>query len=174
MIKCLNHISAIFDINLSFWNWFLFHYQVKTPLKILDDKYLTVTSFPLQHRIPSYGFSSGKKIRKKFNKRKDLINIKFLRSDCPQSKKGEDFITPDGSIIKNEDITLPPVNRCPMHIAAIQNISDVWLLLLWEWVFCTMKLPFDKGKEDLAAITGHSTTLDAAKTALMLAWVLLL
>jgi ribonuclease Z len=25
---------------------------------------------------------------------------------------------------------------------------------------------FDKGKEDLAAITGHSTTLDAAKTAL--------
>ena len=49
-----SHLSD-FNINLSFKIDFR-PLSGKDPVRILDDKYLTVTSFPLQHRIPAYGF----------------------------------------------------------------------------------------------------------------------
>ena len=48
----------------------------------------------------------------------------------PAIKKGEDFIAPDGTVIKNEDITFPPPEPLNhMHTAAIQNTSSGWLAL---------------------------------------------
>jgi ribonuclease Z len=159
-----SHLSD-FDINLSFEIDFI-PLSGKDPIKILDDKYLTVTSFPLQHRIPSYGFL----FREKKSER-NLIKEKIDKYQIPQVrlpaiKKGEDFITPDGSIIKNEDITLPP--REPLSYAYCSDTK--YFRRLASFVMGVSLLyheaTFDKGKEDLAAITGHSTTLDAAKTAL--------
>ena len=53
----LSHLKD-FDINLSFEIDFT-PLKGNDPVEILDDKYLTVTSFPLKHRIPAFGFSSG-------------------------------------------------------------------------------------------------------------------
>ena len=68
--------------------------------------------------------------------------------------------------MKNEEITLPP--HQPLSYAYCSDtkyfkrlasfVKDVSLLY--------HEATFDKTKEDLAEMTGHSTTLDAAKTAL--------
>ena len=50
----LSHLHD-FDIHLNFEIDFI-PLSGKDPIVILDDKYLTVTSFPLKHRIPSFGF----------------------------------------------------------------------------------------------------------------------
>jgi ribonuclease Z len=44
-----------FDISLNFEIDFV-PLSGNDPVLILDDKYITVTSFPLQHRVPSFGF----------------------------------------------------------------------------------------------------------------------
>ena len=44
-----------FDIHLSFDIDFV-PLSGNDAVQILDDKYLTVTSFPLQHRVPAFGF----------------------------------------------------------------------------------------------------------------------
>jgi ribonuclease Z len=154
-----------FDINLSFEIVFV-PLSGNDPVKILDDKYLTVTSFPLNHRIPAYGFLFREKISER-NIIADCIekfHIPLVR--IPAIKKGEDFLTQDGSVIKNEELTLPP--RQPLSYAYCSDTKYFKRLASFvkEVTLLYHEATFDKSKADLARMTGHSTTADAAKTAL--------
>jgi ribonuclease Z len=158
-----SHLSD-FDINLSFEIDFM-PLCGRDPVKILDDKYLTVTTIPLQHRIPCFGFLFREKISERNIKKEciDLFHIPLVR--IPAIKKGEDFITSDGTIIKNEDLTLSPPE--PLSYAYCSDTR--YFKRLTSFVKGVSLLyheaTFDGSKEDLAEITGHSTTLDAATTA---------
>jgi ribonuclease Z len=159
-----SHLSD-FDINLSFDIDFI-PLSGKNPVKILDDKYLTVTSFPLKHRVPAYGFLFREKPSDRNIIEESIFKYNIPVVRIPAIKKGEDFITSDGMIVKNEEITLPPPE--PLSYAYCSDtryfsklasyVKDVKLLY--------HEATFDKTKNDLAEMTGHSTTLDAAKTAL--------
>jgi ribonuclease Z len=154
-----------FDIHLSFEIDFI-------PLSgndrrlILDDKYITVESFPLQHRIPAFGFL----FREKQGDRKIIKDCIFKYQippvRIPAIKKGEDFVTRDGDIIKNEEITLPPPE--PLSYAYCSDTK--YFRGLSSFVKGVSLLyheaTFDQSKKELARVTGHSTTLDAARTAL--------
>ena len=160
----ISHLND-FDIHLSFEIDFI-PLSGKDPVKILNDKYITVTSFPLQHRIPSYGFLFREKISER-NIIKECIekfNIPLIR--IPAIKKGEDFVNPDGEIIKNETITLPPSE--PLSYAYCSDTKYFKRLASFVKGVTLLyhEATFDKIKDDLAKTTGHSTTLDAAKTAL--------
>jgi ribonuclease Z len=158
-----SHLSD-FDITLSFEIDFI-PLSGKDPVKILDDKYLTVTSFPLQHRVPSYGFLFRERISERNIIRECIVKYKIPLVRIPAIKKGEDFITPDGAVIKNEDMTLPPSE--PLSYAYCSDTKYFKRLASFVKGVSLLyhEATFDKGKEDLAEITGHSTTLDAAKTA---------
>jgi ribonuclease Z len=160
----ISHLND-FDIHLSFEIDFI-PLSGKDPVKILDDKYITVTSFPLQHRVPSYGFLFREKISER-NIIKECIekfNIPLIR--IPAIKKGEDFVTPDGETIKNETITFPPSE--PLSYAYCSDTKYFKRLASFVKGVTLLyhEATFDKSKNDLAETTGHSTTLDAAKTAL--------
>ena len=159
-----SHLSD-FDINLSF-NIDFIPLSGKNSVKILDDKYLTVTSFPLKHRVPAYGFLFREKSADRNIIEESIIKYNIPVVRIPAIKKGEDFLTVDGTVIKNEEITMPPAE--PLSYAYCSDtryfsklasyVKDVKLLY--------HEATFDKTKNDLAKMTGHSTTLDAAKTAL--------
>jgi ribonuclease Z len=154
-----------FDINLSFDIDFI-PLSGKDPVKILDDKYLTVTSFPLQHRIPAYGFLFREKIseRKIIKECIDKFQIPHVR--IPAIKKGEDFITIDGTVINNEDITLPPSDPLSYAYCSDTKYFKRLASFVKEVSLLYHEATFDKTKDDLALMTGHSTTADAARTAL--------
>ena len=154
-----------FDINLSFDIDFI-PLSGNEPVKILDDKYLTVTSFPLQHRVPAYGFLFREKIsdRSIIKECIDKFHIPPLR--IPAIKKGEDFITPDGTIIKNTEITLPPPKPLSYAYCSDTKYFKRLASFVKEVSLLYHEATFDKTKVDLAEITGHSTTLDAARTAM--------
>ncbi len=154
-----------FDIKLSFEVDFI-PLSGKDPVNILDDKYLTVASFPLQHRVPAYGFLFREKIsdRKILKECIDKFHIPQIR--IPAIKKGEDFITTDGTIIKNEDLTLPPPNPLSYAYCSDTKYFKRLASFVKEVSLLYHEATFDKSKKDLAEITCHSTTLDAAKTAL--------
>jgi ribonuclease Z len=154
-----------FDINLSFDIDFI-PLSGNEPVKILDDKYLTVTSFPLQHRVPAYGFLFREKIsdRSIIKECIDKFHIPPLR--IPAIKKGEDFITPDGTIIKNTEITLPPPKPLSYAYCSDTKYFKRLASFVKEVSLLYHEATFDKTKADLAEITGHSTTLDAARTAM--------
>ena len=96
-----------FDIHLSFEIDFI-PLSGKDPVQILDDKYITVTSFPLKHRVPAFGFLFREKKSERNIIKECIAEYQIPAVRIPAIKKGEDFVTSDGVIIKNEDITLPP------------------------------------------------------------------
>jgi len=153
-----------FDIHLNYDIDFI-PLSGKDPVKILDDKYLTVTSFPLEHRVASFGFI----FREKPADRK-IISEYISKYEIPVAKihgikKGDDFIRSDGTVIKNEEITLTP--PAPLSYA---YCSDTRYFSRLHTFFKGVNLlyheaTFDKNKQDLAELTGHSTTADAARVA---------
>jgi ribonuclease Z len=154
-----------FDIHLSFEIDFT-PLSGKKPVQILDDKYLTVTSFPLQHRVPAFGFLFREKLAERniIKERIEEYNIPTVR--IAAIKKGADFVTQDGTVIKNEELTLPPSE--PLSYAYCSDTR--YFKRLASFVkgvnLLYHEATFDKSKDDLAMTTGHSTTLDAARTAL--------
>ena len=158
-----SHLSD-FDIHLNFE--IDFHVlSGNDPVEILDDKYITVLSFPLEHRIPAFGFI----FREKPADRKiikDLIREhKIPLAKIRDIKKGEDFIKEDGTRITNDKLTIAPPS--PLSYAYCSDtryfrrlpafVNGVSLLY--------HEATFDSSKKDLAEITGHSTTVDAARVA---------
>ena len=137
----------------------------KDPEIILDNKHLTVTSFPLVHRIPSFGFlfREKQKDRNIIKECIDKYNIPIFR--IPAIKKGEDFLTSDGEIIKNEVLTLqpaPPVSYAycsdTRYFARLSSFVKGVTALYHEATFAA-------DNQKLAKTTFHSTTHDAATTA---------
>ncbi len=153
-----------FDIHLNFEVDFKV-LSGSDPVKILEDKYLTVTSFPLEHRVPAFGFLFREKPYDR-NIIKECIekyNIPALR--IPAIKKGEDFITPEGTVIKNEEIT----HAGPDPLSYAYCSDTKYFRRLPSFVrgvdLLYHEATFDKSLEELAGVTGHSTTIDAARTA---------
>jgi ribonuclease Z len=157
------HLSD-FDIHLNYDIDFV-PLKGKDPVKLLDDKYITVASFPLEHRIPSFGFI----FREKQADRK-IIKDCISRFEIPIAKmkaikKGEDFIKSDGTVIENEILTLPPPK--PFSYAYCSDTSYFSRLCTYVKGVSLLyhEATFDKNLKDLADLTGHSTTLDAALVA---------
>jgi len=158
------HLSD-FDINLGFDIEFT-GLKGPDPVKILDDKYLTVTSIPLRHRVESYGFIFREKTgdRKIIKECIEKYKIPALR--IAAIKKGDNYISENGECIKNEDITLDP--PAPGSYAFCSDTSYFSRLASFVENVDVLyhEATFDKNLGELAKKTGHSTTVDAARTAL--------
>jgi ribonuclease Z len=160
----LSHLND-FDIHLGFDIDFK-PLSGKDPIQILDDKYLTVVSFPLQHRVPSFGFLFREKAADSNIIRECIEKFQIPLVRIPAIKKGEDFVTPDGTIIKNEDLTTPPPE--PLSYAYCSDTRYFKKLASYVKGVSLLyhEATFEKKLEELARETGHSTSTDAAKTAL--------
>jgi ribonuclease Z len=159
----LTHLSD-FDIHLNFEINFI-PLSGKDPVKILDDKYLTVTSFPLEHRVPSFGFLFREKPYDRNIKKESIEKYKIPSVRIPAIKKGEDFITKEGIVVKNEEITVPG----PASLSYAYCSDTKYFRRLSSFVkgvdLLYHEATFETSMENLAATTGHSTTSDAAKIA---------
>jgi len=158
-----SHLSD-FDINLNFEINFI-QLSGKDPVQILDDKYLTVTAFPLKHRVPSFGFLFREKAPDR-NIIKELIDLyRIPVSAIHRIKKGADFLTADGELIGNSFLTINPPRPLSFaycsdtkYFAGLAGIVKGVDLLYHE-------ATFDGSLKNLALKTGHSTSVQAATIA---------
>ena len=159
----ISHLND-FDIHLNYDIKFI-PLSGKDPVVVLDDKYTTVTSFPLEHRIPSFGFLFREKTPDRNIIKEAIEKYSIPGVRIPAIKKGEDFITADGEVIHNEDITVS--GRKPLSYAYCSDTK--YFKRLAEFVkgadVLYHEATFDRDLGDLAHTTGHSTTYDAARTA---------
>jgi ribonuclease Z len=156
---------ADFDIKLSFEIDFV-PLSKNDPEQILDDKYLTVVAFPLEHRVPSFGFLFREKPadRNIIKEAIEKYNIPGVR--IPSIKNGADYICEDGSVIQNSEITTPPPSQLSYAYCSDTKYFKRLSSFVKEVTLLYHEATFDKSLESLASTTGHSTTADAARTAL--------
>lgn len=132
---------------------------------IYENNNISVTTIPLNHRIPCCGFL----ISEKPKKRHIIVDmVEFYKIPIyarPKLREGEDYTTPDGEIIPNERLTTAPdpsrsyaycsdTKPTPEIISQIANID----LLYHEATFANK----DKSR---AEETYHSTAAQAATIA---------
>lgn len=72
---------------------------------LLDDKGLTIRSFPLFHKVPCVGFRFDEKPKLR-HLRGDMIKFYNVPvKDLQSIKEGADFVTADGKVIENSRLT---------------------------------------------------------------------
>lgn len=132
---------------------------------LYEDKTIIVHTIPLKHKVPCTGFLFQEKTKqRKINK--DVLPTGMLLAHIAQLKMGHDIYNDEGELLyKNQDYTLPPRPSYSFAYCSdtaydeniAQQIKDVDLLY--------HEATFMQEHEDKAAITLHSTTLQAAKIA---------
>lgn len=141
--------------------------QENTVQKLLDTKFFEVTSFPLKHKIPCAGFLFKEKPRPANIIKDKIAQYKIPFLEIPAIKSGNDYKMPNGKVILNSELVLPaPLPRSYAFCTDTQYIenlnayfSDVDLLY--------HESTFTKDFVQRAKETGHSTTHQAAKAAVL-------
>ena len=161
-------LEAILNQNISF---FITDLQFPLVFKILDsksskiiyeDNTVTVESIPLKHRIPSTGFIVREK-PKLPNIRKDLISkYSISLSDIVRIKEGDDFVTPEGAIISNSELTYISSNPRSYAYCSDTKYFEGLAEMVKQVDVLYHEATFGNEMERLAKATHHSTALQAA------------
>lgn len=146
------------------------HFHHTSPKKseiIYEDDRNVVKTFPLIHTIPTTGFLFYEKPRpRKFKKdflRREDVPLEMI----PKIKNGADFVTQDGRVFKNEDITISPLpprtfaycSDTAYNEAMVEHISKADLIY--------HEATFMEDMKTIASEKQHSTASQAAQIAKM-------
>lgn len=74
---------------------------------IYEDRTLTVTTLPLKHKVPCCGFLFEEKQREPHIKKEAIEQYCIPLAAIPDIKAGSDFLTEDGRLIPNSELTFP-------------------------------------------------------------------
>lgn len=156
----LKHSSTVFGYKLHFMP------IEQTGITIYENELLTVSTIPLDHKIPCYGFVFREKPKPyRIDKSKIPAN-KLSIQDMHDLKAGKDLYDNQGNLrFRNEDLTLPPKKS-----RAYAYCSDTrYNLQLADWIqevdLLYHEATFLKEKTDEALARYHSTAEQAATIA---------
>ncbi len=145
----------------------IFHeFDTRQTSVVYEDRSMTVTTIPLQHRIPCCGFLFAEKARPNHIIRDMVDFYKVPVYELNRIKNGSDYVTPEGEVIANTRLTRPsdPSRKyayCSDTIfrpEIVEQLSGVDLLF-HEATFAESELA--RAKE-----TYHTTAAQAARIAL--------
>ena len=145
----------------------IFHeFDTRQTSVVYEDRSMTVTTIPLQHRIPCCGFLFAEKARPNQIIRDMVDFYKVPVYELNRIKNGSDYVTPEGEVIANTRLTRPsdPPRKyayCSDTIfrpEIVEQLSGVDLLF-HEATFAESELA--RAKE-----TYHTTAAQAARIAL--------
>lgn len=132
------------------------------PTVIYEDKYITVTTIPLLHRIPTTGFLFREKKPHTKLRIEKIEEYAIPVEQLSGIKEGADYTHPTGLLVKNEELielVHPPrsyafCSDTMYNENMVEQIKNVTLLY--------HEATFAKEHQQRAMETMHSTTFDAA------------
>ena len=145
----------------------IFHeFDTRQTSVVYEDRSMTVTTIPLQHRIPCCGFLFAEKARPNHIIRDMVDFYKVPVYELNRIKNGSDYVTPEGEVIANTRLTRPsdPPRKyayCSDTIfrpEIVEQLSGVDLLF--------HEAPFAESELARAKETYHTTAAQAARIAL--------
>ncbi len=132
---------------------------------IYEDRTVSVYSIPLKHRVPTCGFLFEEKPRERHILREMIDFYKIPIARIKKIKQGEDFISEDGELIKNELLTTAP--EPPKRYAYCSDTAySEKIIPLIEGVDCLYhEATFMNNEIPRSLKTQHSTAAQAATIA---------
>ena len=153
-----------FDINLAY-ELVVHPLAGRSVRPILDDRRVEVFSFPLKHRVTSFGFLFREKMPDRNIIRGKIVEYGLSIAEIGRLKKGEDIVREGGGLISCDEVTIAP--RRPSSYAFCSDTG--WFPRLSSYVsgvdLLYHEATFGDENEALAKKTGHSTARHAATVA---------
>lgn len=132
---------------------------------LFEDNRISVSCFPVKHRIPCWGF-----LFKEKRKPLKLDGNKLKRYDIPASfyhqlKEGADYITPDGAVIPNTEIAKPAPPALSYAYCADTAFDESIALVIKGSDMVYHETTYLNDNVEKAALRAHATTGQAATIA---------
>ena len=132
---------------------------------IFEDQLVEVYAIPLQHRVPTNGFLFIEKERPRNIIGEKIKAYQIPYQIIPDIKAGADLTLPDGTVIPNEELTIPPPKPRAYAYCSDTRFTETIIpivegvdLLYHESTFCS-------DANEQAEVSMHSTALEAATIA---------
>ncbi len=133
--------------------------------KILENDKIEVYSFPLKHRITTFGYLFREK-PVDLNLKKEALDIyKPSIEEVVQIKKGMDLKLHSGEIIPNRELTLPPWKTRSYAFCSDTAYSEKIVDYIKNVDLLYHEATFEHKDHELAKSTLHSTSKEAASIA---------
>ena len=160
----LEHYKRYFGTGLSY-AIVLHPFSTNNSAIIYSDRHMTIETVPLRHSIPAVGFIFREK-EKLLNIKKEVIEryqpgIREIR----EIKEGKDYITPDGTQVSNEKLTLPRLRSRSYAFCTDTTVFPRLVEKLKDIDMLYFEATFANKDKKLAKLTGHTTATQAAKLA---------
>ncbi len=134
---------------------------------VYENSKLEVRSFPLNHRITTFGYCFQEK-PKPLRLRGDQIELYELDSEKIKAiRSGEDIQLPNGNIIPNKELTLPPHPSYSYAYCSDTLYDESVLKYIDRITVLYHEATFGKDMQNLAKERYHSTSVEAAKIAIL-------
>lgn len=165
-------LKEIIDLQLSYSETTLQYpvdFNFTNPKKaevILDNPDVTVESIPLDHRIACTGFlfREKKRLRKLIKDKLDEVNIPVEYYTA--LKKGADYVAPDGSIVKNDTVTIDSEEPKTYSYCSDTLYNEMYFDQIGNSTMLYHEATFLNNMLDRARETHHTTALQAGQIAL--------
>ncbi len=171
------HIYAHSDLPLMMEGMMKFMHEI-TDLKVtyhplnfkrnsilFEDKKVRITSFPLKHRISCCGFLFQELASELHLDKSALEFYEIPVSQRSNIKNGADLILPNGNVVSNKDLTLPP-NPTRSYAFCTDTIFQKGIAPIIEGAdLLYHEATFAGDLAELARKTFHSTSVQAAEMA---------
>jgi len=161
----IQQILKVADTVLSYP--FHFHALPEDSQVLVEEEYYKVTCFPVSHRIFCHGFVVEQK-----SKGRKILPEKCRENEIPlyfydRLKKGEDYETKDGRIIKNEWVTIEGPEEKKYAYCADTIFTDSYLQYIKDADTIYHEATYLEKDAQKAADRFHTTAKQAAEMAKM-------
>jgi len=132
---------------------------------IYEDDLLTITTIPLNHRIPTCGFLFREKQRKKRLKKGIIKSLDIPVTEFLKIKEGSDFIDASGKVYENSEITEMPASPRAYAYCSDTGYFEPVIPIIQNVDLLYHETTFMQEMAEVAADKFHSTTVEAATIA---------
>jgi len=158
-------IYAASDASVTFPLKFI-HLKSHSKELIYEDDAINVYSFPMNHRVPCFGFVFQEKPFLRKIRKEKVENLSLLPIHYDVLRKGEDVVLEDGRILKNSEYTIPS----PPPGVFVHCSDTFYTPLYYKNFFDSPDLlyheaTFSSAEAKRAELTFHSTANQAAQAA---------
>lgn len=132
---------------------------------IYEDEKLSITTIPLNHRIPTCGFLFKEKQGKRRLIRDEVKALNIPVEQFYEIKNGADFIKDDGTVIRNNEITNNPHRVRSYAFCSDTSYFEPIIPQIKNVDLLYHETTFMQDRAEAAADKFHATTIEAATIA---------
>lgn len=143
----------------------VFHDVQQGGLTIYEDRYISVETLEMEHRLPTFGYLFKEKPRLRNIKKEKIEEYDIPIERIPGIKAGKDFEDQKGNMISNQELTHEPPAPRRYAFCSDTSYTEKFLNQIRGVDLLYHEATFLKEKGMMAREKSHSTTLEAATIA---------